>query len=141
MILGLDSIRRLATRMATKVRGALAPAGTSVARGLVADLTRTRHQLLAENAFLRQQLLVAARRIKRARFRATDRALLVALAATFTCWRDALVLVKPETLIRWHRQGFKLLSTWRSRKPNKPRVLLAKDVIDLIHRMATSNRL
>jgi hypothetical protein len=114
---------------------------SGVARGLVADLTRTRHQLLAENALLRQQLLVAARRIKRARFRATDRALLVALAATFTHWRDALVLVQPETLVRWHRQGFKLLWTWRSRKPKKPRVLLAKDVIDLIRRMATSNRL
>jgi transposase InsO family protein len=140
-MLSLDPIRRLAARVATKVRGALAPAGSGVARGLVADLTRTRQQLLAENAFLRQQLLVAARRIKRARFRATDRVLLVALAATFTHWRDALVLIKPETLIRWHRQGFRLLWTWRSRKPKKPRVLLAKDVIDLIRRMATANRL
>jgi hypothetical protein len=51
-----------------------------MARGLVADLTPTRQELLAEDAFLRQQLLVAARRVKKAGFRATDRALLVALA-------------------------------------------------------------
>jgi hypothetical protein len=95
-MLGLDSIRRLAARVATKVRGTLAPAGTGVARGLVADLTRTRHQLMAENAFVREQLLIAARQVKKARFCAIDRALLVALAATFAHWRDALVLVKPE---------------------------------------------
>jgi transposase InsO family protein len=140
-MLGLASIRRLVARVATEVRGALAPAGSGIVRGLVADLTRTRQELLAENAFLRQQLLVAARRLKRARFRATDRALLVALAATFTRWRDALVLVKPETLLRWHRQGFKLLWTWRSKKKSKPGVRLAKDVIDLIRRMGTANRL
>src|SRR5260370_33898081 len=105
-MLDVDSIRRFAERVATRVRRALAPAGAGVVRGMVADLTRTRQELLAENAFLRQQLLVAARRIKRARFRASDRALLVALAAMFAHWRDALVLVKPETLLRWHRQGF-----------------------------------
>jgi hypothetical protein len=140
-MLGIDPIRRIAERAATRARRALAPAGAGVVRGMVADLTRTRQELLAENAFLRQQLLVAARRIKRARFRASDRALLVALAAMFVHWRDALVLVKPETLLRWHRQGFKLLWTWRSKKKSKPGVRLASDVIQLIRRMATSNRL
>lgn len=141
MTLGLDSIHNLAARVAAKVRGALAPAGTGAVRGLVADLTRTRRELLAENAFLRQQLLVAARRVETARFRAIDGALLVALAATFTHWRDALVLVKPETLLRWHRQGFKLLWTWRSRKKSKPGVRLAENIVVLIRRMATANRL
>jgi putative transposase len=54
---------------------------------------------------------------------------------------DALVLVKPETLLRWHRQRFKLLWTWRSKKKSKPGVRLAKNVIDLIRRMGTANRL
>ena len=63
LMLALDSIRRVVDRVATKVRDALAPAGAGVVRGVVADLTRTRQELLAENAFLRQQLLVAARRI------------------------------------------------------------------------------
>jgi hypothetical protein len=67
----------------TAVRCALGPVGAGTVRGLLADLTRTRQELLAENAFLRQQLVVAARRVKRAHFRATDRALLVVLAATF----------------------------------------------------------
>jgi putative transposase len=51
------------------------------------------------------------------------------------------VLVKPETLLRWHHQGFKLLWTWRSKKKSKPGTRLAKDVIDLIRMMATANRL
>jgi hypothetical protein len=64
-------------------------------------------------------ILVAARRVKRANFRAADRVLLVALAATLAHWREALILVKPETLLRWHRQGFKLFWTWRSKKKSK----------------------
>jgi hypothetical protein len=118
-----------------------APAGAGAVRGLIADMTRSRQELLAENAFLRQQLVVAARRVKRAHFRASDRALLVALAATFAQWREALVLVKPETLLRWHRQGFKLLWTWRSKKQSKPGPRLSRDVVELIRRMATANRL
>jgi hypothetical protein len=137
----LQPIRRVAARAAAAVRGALAPAGAGAVRGLVADLTRTRQELLAENAFLRQQLVVAARRFKRAHLRASDRVLLVALAATFAHWREALILVKPETLLRWHRQAFKLFWTWRSKKKSKPGTRLAKDVIDLIRTMATTNRL
>jgi hypothetical protein len=57
---GLQPIRRVAARAATVVRSALAPAGAGAVRGLLADLTRTQ-ELLAENAFLRQQLVVAAR--------------------------------------------------------------------------------
>jgi hypothetical protein len=102
-VFGLEPIRRVAARAASVVRGALAPAGAGAVRGLLADLSRTRQELLAENAFLRQQLAVAARRIKKARFRAADRVLLVALAATFAHWRESLVLVRPETLLRWHR--------------------------------------
>ena len=62
-----------------------------VERGLLADLLRTKRQLLAENAFLRQQLLVAARGAKKPRFRASERALLVTLSAMFSHGRDALL--------------------------------------------------
>jgi transposase InsO family protein len=67
--------------------------------------------------------------------------LLVALAATFARWREALILVKPETLLRWHRQGFKLFWARRSKKKSKLGTRLGKDVIDLIRTMATANRL
>jgi hypothetical protein len=140
-MLGLQPIRRVAAKAAAAVRSALAPASAGAVRGLLADLTRSRQELLAENAFLRQQLVVAARRVKRAHLYASDRALLVALAAAFSHWREALILVKPETLLRWHRQGFKLLWTWRSKKKSKPGTRLAKDVIDLIRTVATTNRL
>jgi hypothetical protein len=111
------------------------------ARGFLADLLRTPEELRAENAFLRHQLTVAARGSKNPQFRAWDRFILVALSHMFSRWRDALVLVKPDTLLRWHRHGFRLLWKWRSRKrsPSPPRV--PSEVVDLIRRMATENRL
>jgi hypothetical protein len=122
----------------------LAPAPgrpTGVARGFLADLLRTPEELHAENAFLRHQLTVATRGSRKPQFHARDRFLLVALSRMFSSWRDALVLVKPDTLLRWHRDGFRLLWMWRSRKesPAPPRV--PPDVVDLIRRMATENRL
>ncbi len=124
--------------------GRLAPASgrpTGVARGFLADLLRTPKELRAENAFLRHQLTVAARGSKKPQFHAWDRFLLVALSRMFSSWRDALVLVKPDTLLRWHRDGFRLLWKWRSQKksPAPPRV--PPGVVDLIRRMATENRL
>lgn len=112
-----------------------------VARGLLADLTRSKRQLLAENAFLRQQLLVVARRVKNPRFRPSDRTILVGVAAVFSRWRDALVLVKPDTLLRWHREGVRLF--WKRRSRRKPSSVprLSPEVIRLIRRMGTENRL
>jgi hypothetical protein len=82
------------------VRRALTPAAEQgTVRGLVLDLTRSRRQLLAENAVLRHQLLVAARQLKRPKLRPADRLVLVGLAAMFAHWCKALVLVEPETLL------------------------------------------
>jgi putative transposase len=132
---------RAAARRATLA--CLAPPGrpTGVARGFLADVARTPEELLAENASLRLQLIVSKRGSKKPRFRAWDRFLLVAISRMFSRWRDALVLVKPNTLLHWHRDGFRLLWKWRSRKkpPAPPRI--SPDVVDLIRRMATENRL
>ena len=76
--------------------------------GLVMDLTRSRRELVAENAFLRQQLIVASRKVKRPAFRSHERGLLVLLAGLVPGWRDAVLLVKPDTVLRWHRHGFRL---------------------------------
>lgn len=90
----------------------------------VTDLARSRPQLIAENLLLRQQLLVLNRTVKRPRFTAVDRALLMLLASRLQTWRNALLIVKPDTLLRWHRAGFRLFWTWkskaRSRKPQIP---------------------
>jgi transposase InsO family protein len=87
--------------------------------GLLRDLTRTREPLIAENALLRQRLIVASRKVKRPVFKPHERGLMALLAGIVRCWRDAVLLVKPETILRWHREGFRLFWKWKSqqRKP------------------------
>jgi putative transposase len=140
---GLGSqLKRLMGVAAAAVRRTVTPAGErrGAIGGLVLDLTRSRKELLAENAFLRHQLLVAVRKVKRPKLRAADRLVLVGLAALFANWRNALVLVQPETLLRWHRDLFRWFWTRRStpKSPTKPR--LAAKIIALIKRMALENR-
>ena len=98
-------------------------------------------ELLAENGFLRQQLLVAARHVRKPGFRAWDRLTLVFLAAVLANWRSALILVKPETLLRWHRDVFRLLWKWRSQRKARAKRRLSAETVSLIRRMATQNRL
>jgi putative transposase len=113
---------------------------TSLVRGTVADLVRSRPDLVAENALLRQQLVVLARTAKRPRLTRADRPLLVLLASRARAWRQALLIVQPETLLRWHREGFRLVWRWRSApRPRPPRA--APETIALIRRMARENRL
>ena len=76
--------------------------------GLVMDLTRSHRELVAENAFLRQQLIVASRGVKRPALRSHQRGLLVLLARLVPGWRDAVLLVEPDTILRWHRHGFRV---------------------------------
>ena len=76
--------------------------------GLLRDLTRSRDQLIAENALLRQQLIVASRKVKRPAFKPHERGLMVSLASIVRGWRDTVLLVKPETILRWHREGFRV---------------------------------
>src|SRR5438477_13082181 len=70
--------------------------------GTLADLIRSRPELVAENTLLRQQLLVLRRGVTRPRCTPADRALLVLLAGRFRAWRQALLIVQPETVRRWH---------------------------------------
>ena len=107
--------------------------------GLIADVIRSRSDLVAENAMLRQQLIVASRAVKRPALRAHERGLLVLLARLVPRWRDALLLVKPETILRWHREGFRCWWRWRSRRRRSYEPRLAPDVIALIRRMAAQN--
>jgi putative transposase len=72
-------------------------------------------------------------------FRSHERGLLVLLAGLVPRWRDAVLLVKPDTILRWHRQGFRLLWRLKSRQSGKPRPRLSPDVIELMGRMAESN--
>ncbi len=108
--------------------------------GTGTDLARTQGQLLAENALLRQQLLVLHHSVTRPTLTPADRALLVLLAGRVRAWRHALLIVRPETLLGWHRAGFR--SFWRRKsRPGPGRPPLAAATIVLIRRMAAENPL
>jgi putative transposase len=108
--------------------------------GTLTDLVRSKSELVAENALLRQQLIILRRQVKRPACTKTDRMLLVLLSRMVRTWKQALVIVQPETLLRWHRQGFKLFWKYKSRAASlKPR--LSQETISLIQEMARDNRL
>ena len=121
------------------LRDALRP--WPVLGGFVADLRRSRDELIAENALLRQQLIVASRSVHRPVFRGHERGLLVLLTRLVPRWRDAMLLVKPETILRWHRNGFRLFWRRKARPSLRREPRLDADVIELIGRMAKDNRL
>src|SRR5262245_16830742 len=83
----------------------LAPARLNLATGTLADLPRSRTELLAENALLRQQLIVL-RRTKIPRLTWRERLSLLCLAHWVPNWKHVLQIVQPDTLLRWHRMGF-----------------------------------
>ena len=106
----------------------------------ISSSVRSRSQLLLEIAALRQQLAVYKARGRRPRLRAADRPFWVALRRFWSRWTDALTFVKPETVIRWHRKGFRLYWSWisrRRRRPGRPRVTAG--IRALIRRMADEN--
>ena len=107
--------------------------------GFARDLARSRKELLAENALLRQQLIVASRKVKRPAFLPHERGLLVLLSRLVRNWRDAVLLVKPDTILHWHREGYRLFWRWKSRRPGKPQPRLPAEHIALIRRMAEGN--
>ncbi|MGH7438455.1 MAG: integrase core domain-containing protein [Polyangiaceae bacterium] len=102
------------------------------------DALRSRGALRADNALLRHQLIVLERSVPRPRFRPVDRIVAVALAAIMPAWGEALLIVQPATLLRWHRAGYRALWRWRSRAPS-PRI--PRDTVALIRSMAADNRL
>ena len=116
------------------------PDATSLLLGTLTDLARSKSELVAENAFLRQQLIILRRQVKRPACTKTDRMLLVLLASMVQTWKQALLIVQPETLLRWHRQGFKLLWRYKSRAVSlTPRI--SQETVALIKQMARDNRL
>jgi putative transposase len=116
------------------------PPTTSIVLGTLADLTRGKSELLAENALLRHQLIILRRQLKRPVYRKSDRFLLVVLARMVRTWKQALFLVQPETLLRWHRELFRLF--WRRKsKAHTRKPKLSSETINLIKEMATNNRL
>ena len=95
--------------------------------------------LAVENLALRQQLAVLKQSVRRPRLRPRDRVFWVWLSRFWSNWRCALAIVQPDTVVRWHRQGFKLYWRWKSR-PGKPgRPPIEREVRDLIRQMSKEN--
>ncbi len=116
------------------------PATGTLVDGAITDVSRNKAALMAENALLRQQLIVLHRQGKRPAFMPRDRVLLVLLARLVRGWRSALLIVQPDTLLRWHRQGYRLV--WRARSAaaaKRPQV--SEETVALIKRIAVENRL
>jgi hypothetical protein len=86
--------------------------------GVLASLVRSRAELQAENLVLRQQINVLRRGLpKRPALNNTDRLLFVWLYHWFPGVLEALAILRPETILRWHRAGFRVYWRWRSRIP------------------------
>jgi hypothetical protein len=113
---------------------------TSLVLGALADLTRSKAELLAENALLRHQLIILQRQVKRPICRKRDRLLLVLLARMVRTWKHAWFLVQPETLLRWHRELFRVFWKHKS-KARMSKLKLSPETISLIKEMVANNRL
>ena len=99
--------------------------------------THSHSGLAAENLFLRKQLaLFQERKIKPRRADDATRWMMASLSRMFL-WRDALVNVKADTLIRWHRRGFRLFWRWKSKPIGRPS--LPQDLCQLIRQMGAQN--
>lgn len=97
-----------------------------------------RQRLALENVALRHQLAVLKRSVKRAKIHDSDRMFWILMKRMLAEWRDAVHFVKPDTVVRWHRKGFRYYWKRKSRsKPGRPRISLA--VIHLIRRMSMEN--
>jgi hypothetical protein len=107
---------------------------------VVIDRFKSRRRLEIENLYLRHQLNIALRQPRRLRLRVTDRAL---LAWMTRLWPDLLSLsrvVRPDTILRWHRAGFRAYWRWRSRgRPGRPKI--SSELRELIRQMSRENRL
>jgi putative transposase len=108
---------------------------------LFRTLFAPRLELVAENLALRQQLSVLNRTAKRPKLRSQDRLFWATLSSLWKNWPSALIIVKPDTVIRWHREGFRLYWRRKSKVRNSGRPKIDAEIRDLIHRMSEENPL
>jgi hypothetical protein len=107
---------------------------------LFARFFRSRRDLLLENVALRQQLGVLKQRHLRPRFATPDKFFWVMLRRLWPGWKQALILIQPETVVRWHRAGFRLYWTWISRRrAHVGRKCISRELRELIFRMVAEN--
>ncbi len=92
-----------------------------------------------ENLALRQQVAVFKQSVKRPKLRPRHRVFWVVLSRLWPNWRSVLAIVQPETVIKWHRKGFKRFWRWKSRKRKPGRPPIEREIRDLIRHMSREN--
>ena len=116
------------------------PDNHTLALNAALDLTRSKSELVLENAILRQQLIILQRQTKRPKLTWRDRSLIVLLTSKLRTWKDALIIVQPDTVLRWHREIFKRLWKRKSKSQQKQgRPPLTDDLVALIKRVVKEN--
>ena len=118
-----------------RIKHWIKPATSVLIIGILSDLTRSHTDLVVENALLRQQLIVLKRQIKRPQLTNPDRFRLVFLSHFTKFWKQALHIVQPDTLLRWHQNLFRMY--WRRKSQGRPKV--ESETIVLIQKMANEN--
>jgi len=115
--------KQLISHLKHVIKGYTKPLTSGLVISVLSDATHSRADLIAENARLQQQLIILRRQAKRPLLTQPERARLVLLARRTRFWQEALHIVQPDTLLRWHRELFRRY--WRrksrNRKP-KPRI-------------------
>src|SRR5215468_1186813 len=108
--------------------------------GLLVRLFHSRESLLIENLALRQQLTVFKRKHSRPRLAAGDKLFWIGLRRFWFSWKNPLIMVTPDTVVRWHRAGFqlywRLLSGARKQLGRRP---VSKEIRQLIFQMVAEN--
>src|SRR5207248_11651299 len=108
--------------------------------GTLRSPARTHRELALENLALRQQLAVWRARQPRPRLTAMGRIFWVVLSRLWKSWRNSLQLVRPETVVGWHRQGFRRYWAWKSQR-RRGRAAIRTELRDLIRRISRANPL
>jgi len=108
--------------------------------GWLIGAVRSREDLVLENPALRQQLLTLHAKRPRPRLGVLDRLFWVVLRRSWSGWKRSLILVTPETVVRWHRTGFRLYWSWISRaRHSVGRKPISREVRELVFRMVAEN--
>ena len=118
----------------------LRPASAAPLVNTLLDLSRPKPDLIAENALLGHQLALLMRQSKPPRLKSADCLRLLMLARVTKTWRQVLLIVQPATLLRWHREGFRLFMRFKQHQP-KRQTRFSAEIIALIRQMACENPL
>ncbi len=106
----------------------------------IADVRKTKADLIAENALLRQQLIAAKRHLGRPQVSKPEKLAITLWARLTTHWQTSFLLFQPDTVLRWHREMFRVVWWRKSRPKGNAKAKLARETVKLIMGMARSNR-